>query len=673
MPLCGRAQLSVKQEAQVDSLKRVIKTAKHDTTIINAWIAWDNIIYAADPELDWRLNQKIDSLCSINLKKSLSAKTKKTFLKSKSFALNSMGIISVDQGNYAKAIDFYTKSLKIYEEIDFKTGIAASSNNIGVIYKEQKDFAKAIEYYNKSLKIFEDLGDQYSIASSFNNIGNIYQEQGKLDLSINYYIKSLKIYEELDDNRGVATSLNNIGLFHKEKSNYTKALTYYARSLKIREEIGDKKGIANSYNNIGSIHFEQGNASKSLEFGTKALSIARETGATIEIESAAELLWKANNKLGKYKDALENYELYIATKTSLENEENQKAVIRQEYKYQYEKQAATDSIKAIEKAKIKNALLIAERAENKKNKLEAEQQKQRAYYLFGGLALALIFGGFIFNRFRVTSKQKKVIEQQKEKVDASFVELEVKNKEIMDSINYAKRIQNAILPSEQSVKALFPQSFILYKPKDVVAGDFYWLEQKGEKILFAAADCTGHGVPGAMVSVVCNNGLNRSVREHDLTDPGKILDKTREIVIEQFEKSEDEVQDGMDIALCCVEGNTLKYAGAHNPLWIVRQNTIIEFTPDKQPIGKFDHQLPYTTHTIELEKGDSIYLFSDGYVDQFGGEKGKKFKASALRTLLLSFQDKTMDEQHALLNSTFEKWRGDLEQVDDVCVFGVRI
>ena len=252
-------------------------------------------------------------------------------------------------------------------------------------------------------------------------------------------------------------------------------------------------------------------------------------------------------------------------------------------------------------------------------------------------------------------------------------EIEVAHKEITDSISYAKRIQSAILPSPKMVKEYLPESFILYKPKDVVAGDFYWMEHKNGKVLFAAADCTGHGVPGAMVSVVCNNGLNRSVREYGLIEPGEILDKTREIIIQEFEKSEEEVKDGMDIALCCLEGKTLKYAGANNPLWIIRNGEVLETKADKQPIGEFDKQLPYATHTFELEKGDTIYLFSDGFADQFGGDKGKKFKAKPLRELLLSIQDKPMEIQRQLLEGSFEAWKGTLDQVDDVCFIGVRV
>jgi serine phosphatase RsbU (regulator of sigma subunit) len=199
------------------------------------------------------------------------------------------------------------------------------------------------------------------------------------------------------------------------------------------------------------------------------------------------------------------------------------------------------------------------------------------------------------------------------------------------------------------------------------------MEQKNGKIFFAVADCTGHGVPGAMVSVVCNNALNRSVREHGLTIPGEILDKTRDIVVQEFEKSEEDVKDGMDIALCSIEGMKLQYAGAYNPLWIIRNGELIETKANKQPIGQFDNPEPYTTHSFDLEKGDAIYIFSDGYVDQFGGERGKKFKSKAFRELLLSIQDKNMEEQKKSIDETFETWIGDLEQIDDVCVIGVRV
>ena len=208
-----------------------------------------------------------------------------------------------------------------------------------------------------------------------------------------------------------------------------------------------------------------------------------------------------------------------------------------------------------------------------------------------------------------------------------------------------------------------------------MAGDFYWLSVVGETKILAAADCTGHGVPGAMVSVICNNGLNRSIRENKLTVPDQILNETRKIVISEFEKSDEEVYDGMDIALCALTGDVLQYAGAHNPLWIIRKDAeeVEEYKADKQPIGQFAFDAkPFNTTTVKLKEGDTFYLFSDGYADQFGGEFGKKFRPENLKRLLLSIQSQPMAEQRNLVKNAFETWKGGLEQVDDICVIGVR-
>ena len=272
------------------------------------------------------------------------------------------------------------------------------------------------------------------------------------------------------------------------------------------------------------------------------------------------------------------------------------------------------------------------------------------------------------------SERTQEIEQQKDI-------LKEKNQEIIDSINYAKRIQSAILPPDKRFQKYFKEYFVLYKPKDIVAGDFYWLRKAKDRILFAAADCTGHGVPGAMVSVVCNNALNRSVHEHQLSEPGEVLTKTREIVVQEFTKAEEEMKDGMDIALCSLpiemgkEQVNFQYAGAHNPLWIIRKNAeeVEEYKANKQPIGQFDNPVPYITHNILLNKGDIIYIFSDGYVDQFGGKKNKKFKSLNFKKLLISIQQETMEQQKILIDRAFEDWRGQFEQIDDVCVIGVRV
>lgn len=276
------------------------------------------------------------------------------------------------------------------------------------------------------------------------------------------------------------------------------------------------------------------------------------------------------------------------------------------------------------------------------------------------------------------------------------LQLEIKNKEITDSINYAKRIQDAILPSANQLNKYLKDGFVLYVPKDIVAGDFYWMEHINGTTYFAAADCTGHGVPGAMVSVVCSNALSKAVTEEGLSDPGKILDRTREIVVSSFARNGEDVKDGMDISFCKIDLENLKmeWAGANNPLWIFRKKTtaeneteqngqmiterssefiLMEIRGNIQPIGKTDKPTPFTTHFIDLQKGDSIYLITDGYADQFGGEKGKKLKSTNLKKLLMGMQHVPMNQQKERLLEAFLTWKSDFEQVDDVCIIGVRV
>ena len=277
-------------------------------------------------------------------------------------------------------------------------------------------------------------------------------------------------------------------------------------------------------------------------------------------------------------------------------------------------------------------------------------------------------------------EQSELIHKEKERINILRLEIEGKHKEITDSIQYAQRLQAAILPQKKIIDNFLSSWFILFKPKDIVSGDFYWFAETEKKIIFAAADATGHGVPGAMVSVICNNGLNSSVKEFRLEDPGEILTKTREIIIESFEKSSNEIKDGMDIALVSMNkypnkdgSREISYAGAYNPLWIFRKQslTIEEVKADRQPVGKYEFEKPFTTHKRIINKGDKIYLFSDGYESQFGGEKGKKLKASNFKKYLKSLSNKSMDQQKILLEKFFKNWIGNLEQVDDLVIFGV--
>ncbi|MCB0408585.1 MAG: tetratricopeptide repeat protein [Flavobacteriales bacterium] len=695
---CVAQNFSLEEQHQIDSLNTIINNPNnHDTTKAICYIQIASIYSLEEIDTAIFLCEKAEKLSEnanfikgkshsygwlgyFNVLKGNTTKALEYFHKSLKLdketgnkqematKYDNIGAIYYYQGDIPKALQCYNKSLKLSEELGDKSGMSRSYNNIGEIYRNQEDVSKGMEYHQKSLKLRLEVGDKKGIATSYINIGNIYNEQGNSSKGLHYYYKSLELNEELNDKLGIANSYNNIGNIYDKQGSFSKGLEYHNKSLKLKEEIGHKQGVAQSYNSIGQIKFKLGVLDEAKGYGTKGLKLAQELGFPRQISQNSKLLSEVAQEQGNYQEALEMYKLHITMRDSLNNEETQKAAAKQQAKYEYEKQ------KAIDDKEHEKQLAIEQEAK--------EKQQVITYATAGGLGLVGIFLIFVFNRLQVTKRQKNIIEEQKQAVEeqkqiveTAHHELEEKNQEILDSINYAKRIQNAILPPQKVVKEFLQESFILYKPKDIVAGDFYWLEHKENKVLFAACDCTGHGVPGAMVSVVCNNGLNRSVREYNLTDPGKILDKTREIVIQEFEKSEEEVKDGMDIALCSLQGNTLHYAGANNPLWIIRKGAeeIEEIKADKQPIGKYAEPTPYTTHKIELQKGDTIYIFSDGYADQFGGEKGKKFKAANFKKLLLSIQNETIEQQRELINQAFEEWKGDLEQLDDVCVIGVKI
>lgn len=322
-----------------------------------------------------------------------------------------------------------------------------------------------------------------------------------------------------------------------------------------------------------------------------------------------------------------------------------------------------------------------------------------------GFVLVLLFTIYILKAYRDKHKSNDLLRTQKQEIEEkngllkdaneeillAKHEIEEQNHEILDSINYAKRIQTAILPPDSYWNEKLPNSFVLYLPKDIVAGDFYWMDMIENEVLFAAADCTGHGVPGAMVSVVCHNALNRAVREFGMHQPAEILDKVTDLVINTFERSDHEVKDGMDISLVGLTMDTmqLEFAGAHNPLWIVRKGnkeyedldlnmeldgkSLYELKADKQPVGKFAYRKNFTYHKIKLLKGDIIYLSSDGFPDQFGGAKGKKLKSKSFKKMLIELSDTNIKDQKTFLENAFAEWKGEFEQLDDVCVIGVKV
>ena len=570
------------------------------------------------------------------------------------FALQVQGTSCSLQADNIRAIDFFTKALKIAEEINNLKDLTTCINNIGVIYYEQGNNEKAKEYYLKSLAIGEKMGRKKSIAFALGNLGNVYKNLDQYDKAIEVQERSLKIAEEIKDIEIKANALHSLAVIYSDLKQDQKALDYDTEALKVHEANDDQNAMAQSMIIIGLSYSRLNQVAKGIEVLKKALEIGKAGGFVVTIREASLNLYNVYKEQKSTTEALAMYELYVEMRDSVKNEEGQQAIMQQEMQYNYEKQKAVD-----EKEQEKTLAISAE---------QEQKQKVISYSVGLGLLLVLLFAVFVVNRLRLTNKQKAIIELQKDLV-------EEKQKEILDSITYAKRLQEAILPPQHFVKQHLPESFIFYKPKDIVAGDFYWMEVVNDTILLAAADCTGHGVPGAMVSVVCSNALNRAVFEFGNTEPGKILDKTRELVLETFSKSDTDVKDGMDISLVSINKNTreIKWAGANSPFWYTNNSEMKELKANKQPIGKTENPTPFTTHTVTLGKGESMFMLTDGFADQFGGDKGKKFKYKPLKDMLLQNVNLTVEKQIEQLESSFITWKSNLEQVDDVCVIGVRL
>ena len=623
-------------------------------------------------------------------------------------AYRHMAYVYDDQSNYLKAIQYNSNALDIAQEVKDKHAIATILGNIGPIYYEMGDFQKALDYFSKALPLAQETQDTTIIDNDIANIALIYSKLAKYPEALNYFLKALAMAKRMHENEDVAYILCNIasdyvnqkeyskaldydlqalefaektddksitfiivgnmGLIYQKKGNLSEAFNYFSKALAMAQGEGDKSNISIILGNIGSTYFQQKNYKQAKIYLDSSLHIAMVIGQKDNIQTVYNSLASLDSATGNYKSAFEDYKQFTEYSDSILNDANKQkmetAMLTAAFK------SSTDSAKITQG----NLNAIAEK----------EKQRQRLILnsFIGGFVLMLALAFFIFRGYRqkqkantIITQQKEEVEKQKEEVEHQKALVEEKNKDILDSITYAKRLQEAIMPPISLLHQFFPQLFLFYRPKDIVAGDFYWMEQAGDNILIAAADCTGHGVPGALVSVICSTALNRTVKEFHITEPGKILDKVRELVLETFEKSEANVQDGMDISLCCIntKTNAIQWSGAYNSLWYIQNGEIYEVAADKQPIGKIDKPQPFHTHSLHLQKGDALYLLTDGYADQFGGPKGKKFKYKHLQDVLLANAAKSLEEQKNILQNTLEEWKGNLEQVDDILVIGIKI
>lgn len=549
-------------------------------------------------------------------------------------------------GRYSEAQEINYKMLDYYKDIKDEESIQSTNINIGIINYYQENYDQSINYTIKALSYYQNVDDLTGISICYNNLANVYSDRLDYDTALKYYFKALALDEKTKNIDGITLIKGNIGEVYIELKEYDKALKYIEEALIIAEEQKDQWQQANLLSGLGNLLIKTGKEDEALNKLFKALEINQKVGAVAEQSEIYQLIYEVYENRKQFDKAFYYLNLFTVLNDSVYNKNTADKIAEMNAIYEIEEKE--------EQLKTQESL--------------AEYQNNQKIALLLSLVLLL---GIVFISIRGNLSKKKV----NNKLAQQKILIETKNRDITDSIQYAKQIQSAILPSDEAIKKQFTDNFVFYKPKDIVAGDFYWMLELPHQILFAVADCTGHGVPGAMVSVVCHSALNRAVKEFNLSSPAKILDKATEIVIETFEKNDSNIKDGMDIALCSFnkEKDELEYAGANNSIYLIKNGELNEFKSDKQPVGKYVNSKPFTNKQIKLEKNDSIYLFTDGYSDQFGGPKGKKYKYKAFKELLISIHKKAMNEQKQLIYKSFIEWQGNLEQIDDICVVGIKV
>lgn len=564
-------------------------------------------------------------------------------------AYNNLGNTYEKMGRYDEAMDNLIKALSVYELNIDSSSIAKAYLNLGLLYFRQKEYEKSMELYQKSLDIRQKIGDIGGIALVYNNmaINNYYT--GNYDNVRNYFEKAYQTYVEIGNVRRQLMALSNLAEILSIIGQNDKALEKYFEILKLEEELGQKGDQAETYYMIGGSYYSKGDIVNAKKYLNKGIDLAYETGSLIEIQDSYGFLYEIYKEESNYQKALEYHELYTQMHDSIFNVEKSKQI--HEIETRYETKKKEQQIKNLENEKLIQDLKI-------------KKQQIFIFSIFIGLILISFFLLVLFRQNKTIRAANKLLAYQK--------------KQITDSIEYASRIQTAILPPGDYIEKVIPDHFILYKPRDIVSGDFYWITHKEGKIVVAAVDCTGHGVPGAFMSMLGFAFLNEIVNKESELKASSILNQLRDYVKSSLRQTgkENEAKDGMDIALCIIDPDNLKmqYAGAYNPLYLIRNQEFISFKADRMPIGiHIIEKDSFTNHETDIKKGDVIYIFTDGYIDQFGGENKGKFKLSPFRDLLLSINTKSMKEQKRILEDEFYKWKGNHEQIDDILVMGIKI
>ncbi|HBS88981.1 MAG: hypothetical protein A2W91_06010 [Bacteroidetes bacterium GWF2_38_335] len=621
--------------------------------------------------------------------------------------IGNLGVVYTNIGDYVRAVENIRIILKFNEKNNNKQGMAKNYNNLAIVYVKQKSFELAKKYYEKAIKIAKEINYKEGLSRYYANIGMLNYDLGFLSttekgrdslfaISEKYINDAQVLYNELNFVEGIADCYNNLSLIQTARKNYTKALEFLEKSLEIQKKINNLDGEATAYNNLAENMIFQGKYSQAIDYALKAYNYSIESGSLSVRASSCKKLADGYAGMGRHFEAVKYLNELVELKDSLFDQEKTNAIANMEARYDVEKKQ-----EEIEKQQ----LVIAKKdAEMKQQDEENARQKLQRNMFIGAFLFMILLAFFIYRNFRQKKKANIILFNQKQQIEIQNTKLQQANeeitaqrdeideqrailseqkKEITDSINYAKRIQQAVLPSGESASSILGEHFIFFKPRDIVSGDFYWAARIKNLLVVCVADCTGHGVPGGFMSMLGVSFLNEIVRKKEVIISGEVLDQLRNSVIDalQQEATRDHdfgsVKDGMDICLCVIDTATQKvqFSGANNPLYIVDcRGNVNEIQPDKQPVAMYDCMNPFTSNEIFLNAGDCIYLTSDGFSDQFGGptQNGKKFKTKKLKELLAVIASKPMSEQLEELDKAFIEWKGMHEQTDDITILGIR-
>jgi tetratricopeptide (TPR) repeat protein len=591
--------------------------------------------------------------------------------------LNNIGLIYRDIGNIDKAIEYHLRSLEEYQNIGNKPRIGIALNILAGDYWSMGNFNHALMTYQRALKIRKELGNKTQIAGTYNNIALVFKGMNQSDSALSYYNLSLELYREIHDKHNQAALLNNIGNLFKKERDYKKSLQYLNDALALRKQIHDAKGIGYSSLNIGEVLFEINKMKLSKQQLLHARKIAIDLNDAYLKQESCLLLSKIAKNYNLHKEALTFYEEYHDAEKQLRLDESIRRVADMQIRFEAEK---TQRLREKKQAEI----------ERKDAELRA--QRMRIYFLFG---LLVLFAGLIvvvviaFIQKRKSNKllalrnneieeQKVEIEAQRDLATQQRDKISEQNQKITDSILYGKRIQNALLPPDNQMDKYLKEHFIIFRPRDMVSGDFYYFQPHKNYTVISAADCTGHGVPGAFMSMLGISLLNEIIASEEIENAANILESLREKVKSNLHQTSvtESNTDGMDMALIMLDRSKMElhFAGANNPLLIIRNNELTCVDGDRMPIGLHIHdEEPFKNHIIKLEKGDKLYMFSDGFTDQFGGKQGRKLMSKNFKKLILDTSSKTISEQKETLEKFFEQWKGNYRQIDDVLVMGLEI